>query len=89
MHHERCLYQAVLYGHWTMLLRQVDDFAFAVETETNGRNIVNDIDQHLRIRIKYLGALKMFNGMDITQTKYYIKLNCTSYITRIIQQHQL
>jgi hypothetical protein len=88
MHHERCLYQAVLYGHWTMLLRQVDDFAFAVETETIGRNIVNNIDQHLRIRIKYLGVLKMFNGMDITQTKYYIKLHCTSHITRIIQQHQ-
>jgi len=88
MHHERCLYQAVLYGHWTMLLRQVDDFAFAVKTETIGRNIVNDIDQQLRIRIKYLGVLKMFNGMDITQTKYYIKLHCTSYITRIIQQHQ-
>jgi len=71
-----------------MLLRQVDDFAFAVKTETIGRNIVNDIDQHLRIRIKYLGVLKMFNGMDITQTKYYIKLHCTLYITRIIQQHQ-
>jgi hypothetical protein len=66
----------------------VDDFAFAVQSETIGRNIVNDIDQHLRIRIKYLGVLKMFNGMDITQTKYYIKLHCTSYITRIIQQHQ-
>lgn len=25
LHHERCLYVATLYGHWTMLLRQVDD----------------------------------------------------------------
>jgi deoxyuridine 5'-triphosphate nucleotidohydrolase len=88
MHHEKCLYQAVLYGHWTMLLRQVDDFALAVDREATGKNNFNDIDKHLRIRIKYLGVLKLFNGMDITQTKYYLKLHCTTYLTKIIQTHQ-
>ncbi len=70
-----------------MLLRQVDDFAFAVETEDIGKQIVNDIDAHLRIRIKYLGVLTMFNGMDITQTRHYLKIHCTTYLTKIIQQH--
>ena len=88
LHHERCLYVANLYGHWTMLLRQVDDFAFAVSTEEMGRTIVEDIDKHLRIRIKYLGILQMFNGMDILQTKHYIKIHCATYIQRIIQQHK-
>jgi hypothetical protein len=70
-----------------MLLRQVDDFAFAVETEDIGKQIVNDIDAHLRIRIKYLGVLTMFNGMEITQTRHYLKIHCTTYLTKIIQQH--
>jgi len=87
MHHEPCLYQATIADSWTMLLRQVDDFAFAVETEEIGKSIVTAIDQHLRIRIKYLGVLTMFNGMDITQTQYYIKIHCTTYLNKIIHQH--
>jgi hypothetical protein len=87
MHHEPCLYQATIADSWTMLLRQVDDFAFAVKKKEICRNIVTAIDKHLRIRIKYLGLLKMFNGMDITQTRYYSKIHCTTYLSKIIQQH--
>jgi hypothetical protein len=37
MHHEPSLYQVTINDSWTMLLRQVDDFAFAVEMEDIGK----------------------------------------------------
>jgi hypothetical protein len=81
-HHKPCLYQQTTEdGHWTMLLRQMDDFAFAVPTEAIAKSLVSNIDNHLRIRIKYLGILTMFNGMDVSQSQYYLKIHCTTYLT--------
>ena len=45
------------------------------------------IDESLIIPIKRLGPVDLFNGIDIDQTKYYIKLNCKPYIERICERH--
>lgn len=59
----------------------------AIPIEDIGIYIVQQIDQHMRIQIKYLVILKMFNGMDIIQSKYFLELQCPTYLNRIIQQH--
>ncbi|KAL7550306.1 hypothetical protein ACHAWF_013540 [Thalassiosira exigua] len=34
-----------------------------------------------------MGLVDMFNGLDIDQTRHYIKLTCKTYIERISQGH--
>ena len=42
----------------------------------------------MTIKIKNLGLLSRFNGIDILQTKHYIKLYNTTYINKISSNHQ-
>jgi len=86
-HHEPCLYSGTVQGAYVLLLRQVDDFAAAVPNETIGKALINNIDQHMRIRIKYQGQLTMFNGMDIVQTRHYIKIHCGTYLRKALGNH--
>ena len=86
-HHEPCLYSGTVQGNYILLLRQVDDFAAAVPNEAIGKALINNIDQHMRIRIKYQGQLTMFNGMDIVQTRHYIKLHCGTYLRKALGNH--
>ncbi len=43
----------------------------------------------MTIEIKHLGLIERFNGMDIHQTKNYIKLYNTTYIKKILDLHGL
>jgi dUTP pyrophosphatase len=81
--HEPCLYSATIDGEYILFLRQVDDFALATSQAESAKNLMNIIDGHVRISIKHLGLLTLFNGMDILQTKYYIKLHCATYLAKI------
>ena len=42
----------------------------------------------MTINIKDLGRLTRYNGVDITQTKYYIKLWNQTYIDKLLQEHE-
>jgi acetyl-CoA carboxylase beta subunit len=42
----------------------------------------------MKIDIKDLGQLERYNGVDIIQGKYYIKLNNPTYIKKIIDGHK-
>jgi len=35
-----------------------------------------------------LGLIDRFNGMDIFQTKYYVKITCEKYLAKMLQAHQ-
>jgi len=37
--------------------------------------------------VKDLGIIGRFNGVDIFQTKYYVKITCERYITKMLQAH--
>jgi hypothetical protein len=34
-----------------------------------------------------MGLLDLYNGFDVIQTWYYIKINCCTYIERICEKH--
>jgi hypothetical protein len=38
----------------------------------------------MHIQIKYQGVLQMYNGLDIKQTQYYIKIHCGTYICKAL-----
>jgi hypothetical protein len=34
-----------------------------------------------------MGLLDLYNGLDVIQTRDYIKINCCTYIERICEKH--
>ena len=42
----------------------------------------------MTIDIKDLGRLTRYNGVDITQSKYYVKLSNATYIDKLLQEHE-
>ncbi len=45
------------------------------------------IDDKLCIPIKRQGYLDMYNGVDILQTKHYIKLSVKTFINKVFESH--
>lgn len=41
----------------------------------------------MAIDIKDLGRLTRYNGVDITQAKYYVKLSNETYIDKLLEEH--
>ena len=84
--HEPCLYHNPNYkGHNVYFLRQVDDFAISTKDEAIANDIIQEIDSHMTIKVKPLGIIERFNGVDISQTKQYIKLSNRTYIEKILE----
>ena len=86
--HEPCLYHGVHKGHEILFLRQVDDFAVGAKTKEIATDVINTIDKYMQIKIKDLGQLARYNGVDIVQAKHFVKLNNPTYLRKIIQEHQ-
>ena len=85
--HEPCLYHGTHKGNEILFLRQVDDFAVGAATKEIATDVINTIDKYLKIKIKDLGSLTRYNGVDILQSKHYIKLHNPTYIKKIINEH--
>ncbi len=68
-------------------MRQVDDFAIATPSERIANHILDLIDEQLSIPMKRQGLLTLYNGLDIHQTRDYIKRSCETYIDMICQGH--
>jgi hypothetical protein len=45
------------------------------------------LDKKLTMPIKQQGLLDMFNGIDVTQTKHYIKIDCHTYINKFCAKY--
>jgi dUTPase len=88
--HEPNLYYTTNYnntGKRVVFLRQVDDFAIACEDKNTASTVINDIDSKMSIKIKELGLIDRYNGVDIQQTKHYIKVYNRTYINKIESNH--
>jgi hypothetical protein len=70
-----------------MFMRQVDDFAIATDSNETANALINDINKHLRLPIHILGEVTRYNGMDIEQTKHYVKIHCKRYINKLQQSY--
>ena len=87
-HHEPCLYSSTFEGNHLFFLRQVDDFAISSEKQSTIENLINHIENnHLSQPLKKLGLLHSFNGIDVCQSKRYIKISCKRYIEKILKGH--
>ncbi|KAL7550176.1 hypothetical protein ACHAWF_013416 [Thalassiosira exigua] len=85
--HEPCLYSGLIDGKRVIFKRQVNDFAAACPDQHTADLLFDMIDERLSIPLKRQGLIDMFNGMDVAQTRDYVKLYCKTYIERICEKH--
>jgi hypothetical protein len=85
--HKPCLYSGTIAGKRVIFKRQVDDFAIAAPDEKTSNILLDLIDNQLSIPLKCQGLLDMFNGIDVTQTWDYIKINCHTYINKLCNMY--
>ena len=88
--HEPNLYYTKDYngtGKTVLFLRQVDDFAIACESPELANQVITAINDSMSIEVKHLGLITRYNGVDITQTRLYIKISNATYIDKIMLNH--
>jgi len=85
--HEPCLYSGVINGTRVLFMRQVDDFAIAAPDSKTADILLDMIDDKLKIPVKRQGYLDMYNGIDVLQTRHYIKISVRSFIDKVFEQH--
>jgi hypothetical protein len=85
--HEPCLYSGVINGNRILLKRQVVDFAIAAPYAKTADILLDMIDEHLKIPVKRQGYLDMYNGIDVLQTRHYIKISVRSFIDKVFEHH--
>ena len=89
--HEKCLYFTDDYNgskKRVIFLRQVDNFAIACEDPALAKTVIADINSKMSIDVKELGLISRYNGVDIEQSREYIKLHNTTYINKLLDQHK-
>jgi len=84
---EKCLYRGEYEGKEVLFLRQVDDFSVVTECTDICNKVVDEIREYLKASLKDLGKVKRFNGVEIDQTKYYVKIHNLQYIEKILTRH--
>ena len=84
--HKPCLYSGFIKKHCVILMRQVDDFAIACQDEQTAHMLLDIINDHLSIPLKRQGLIDMFNGIDVTQTRDYIKIDCHTYMNKFCEK---
>ena len=85
--HEPCLYSGTFNTKRVLFMRQVDDFAIAAPDQNTSDQIMDLIDIKLSVPIKRQGYLDMYNGVDICQTRHYIKLSVKTFVDKVFQRH--
>jgi len=85
--HEPCIYSGLILGERVLFMRQVDDFAISASAQRIANHVLDLIDDKLTIPMKRQGLVTLYNGLDIIQTRDYIKVSCETYIDRISNIH--
>ena len=83
--HERNIYQATIDGQRVLICRQVDDLAVASADASLAKSIIASVGKSVDLTGDSI--LESFNGVDVEQTRDYIKISCTSYIERLLKSH--
>lgn len=88
--HEPCLYSTNNYkqkGKTVLFLRQVDNFAVSCEDEETAKEVISKINSKMTIDVKYLGQISRYNGVDVLQSRNFIKIYNRTYIDKIGNQY--
>ncbi len=86
--HKPCLYSGLVDGKRIVFMQQVDDFAIAAPNERTANILLDMLDDKLTMPIKRQGLLDMmFNGVNVVQTRNYVKIDCNTYINKMCTKY--
>ena len=85
--HKPYVYSGLIEGERVLLKRQVDNFELAVTIEHIALIVFDAIDNLLTFPMKRMGLVTLFNGIDVLQTRDYIKISVETYITNICEKY--
>jgi hypothetical protein len=68
-------------------MRQVNNFAIAAPNQQTVDILLSMLDKKLTMPIKRQGLLDMFNGVNVVQTKNYVKIDCHTYIDKLCSKY--
>ena len=85
--HEPCIYEGYIRGERCIFKRQVDDFALATQNPETAHEFFDLIDDKLKMPMKRFGLVTLFNGVDILQSRYYVKMSVQTYLEKISDKH--
>lgn len=80
-------YSATIDGHTVLFLRQVDDFTVSAPIQDITDKVLTMIQQQLREPLKVLGKLELYNDLDITYGRHFLKVSYKSYLKNVLQSH--
>ena len=83
--HERNLYRGTVNGALVLVCRQVDDYAIASADPATAETLISMINEHVTTSSQGIGT--RYNGVDVEQTRDYVRLHCEVYIDRVLQTH--
>jgi len=81
------VYSRIINNNRVLLKRQVDNFAIAALDAKTADVLLDLIDDKLTIPVKRQGYLDMYNGINVLQTRHYIKISITSFINKVFDKH--
>ena len=81
--HKSCSYDGLIKEERVLMKRHVYDFEVAVPMERIGNTLFGRIEELLTFPLEQMGWVTLFNGVDVLQTREYIKILVETYITRI------
>jgi hypothetical protein len=87
MVHKPCLYSGIINKKWIIFKCQVDDFTIATPNECTAHILLDMLGKKLTMPIKWQGLLDMFNGVDVTQIKHYIKIDCPTHVNKLCAKY--
>ncbi len=85
--HEPCLYSGIINCQHVLFMRQVDNSAIASPDAKTADILLDMINKKLTIPVKRQGYLDMYNGNNVHQTRYYIKVSIRLFIDKVIEKH--
>jgi hypothetical protein len=90
--HEPCLYFTKNYnntGKTVLFLWQVNNFAVVCEDRNTAKTaVLKQINDKMTIDVKDFGQISRSNGVDVLQTREYVKLYNKVYINKILTKHE-
>jgi hypothetical protein len=91
--YERNLCRGIFRGELVFICRQVDDFAIGSTTTATAEALIQEINSHATTSSNGIGSptsygiTNRYNGLDVHQTRDYIKISCKTYVTRLLPTH--
>lgn len=84
---ERNIYRGTYQGHLMLMCRQVDDFAIGCKDAAAVSSLINSVCTQDKVDLRHEGSLDSFNGVDVDQTREYVKVHCETYIDKMLLHH--